>query len=146
MCYAVSYKEEYAIVPGARRVQGSARGRIGHFRECQGDAHGNMCFKRYLRFEMRQACNPDDNNADEAGVNPDKQQLLRQLKAGESVLTRVRQEKNKLQDANTQLGEELKDVRIQLSSAVKENRRLRRGIFSKCLNESSKKEFGEEVD
>ena len=95
---------------------------------------------------MRQVCNPDDNSADEAGVNPDKQQLLRQLKAGESVLTRVRQEKNKLQDANTQLGEELKDVRAQLSDSVKENRRLRRGIFSKCLNESSKKEFGEEVD
>jgi len=112
----------------------------------KGTPAGNMCFERYFRFEMRQACNPDDNNADEAGVNPDKQQLLRQLKAGESVLTRVRQEKNKLQDANTQLGEELKDVRIQLSSAVKENRRLRRGIFSKCLNESSKKEFGEEVD
>ena len=95
---------------------------------------------------MRHVCNSDDNSADGAGVNPDKQQLLRQLKAGESVLTRVRQEKNKLQDANTQLGEELKDVHIQLSSAVKENRRLRRGIFSKCLNESSKKEFGEEVD
>ena len=95
---------------------------------------------------MRQVCNTDDNSADGAGVNPDKQQLLRQLKAGESVLTRVRQEKNKLQDANTQLGEELKDVRIQLSASVKENRRLRRGIFSKCLNESSKKEFGEEVD
>ena len=91
-------------------------------------------------------CNPDDNNADGAGVNPDKQQLLRQLKAGESMLTRVRQEKNKLQDANTQLSEELKDVRIQLSASVKENRRLRRGIFSKCLNESSKKEFGEEVE
>ena len=90
--------------------------------------------------------NPDDNSADGAGVNPDKKQLLRQLKAGVSVLTRVRQEKNKLQDANTQLGEELKDVRIQLSASVKENRRLRRGIFSKCLNESSKKEFGEEVD
>ena len=89
---------------------------------------------------------PDCNNADEAGVNPDKQQLLRQLKAGESVLTRVRQEKNKLQDANTQLGEELKDVRIQLSASVKENRRLRRCIFSKCLNKSSKKEFGEEVN
>ena len=84
-------------------------------------------------------CNADDNNADEAGVNPDKQQLLRQLKAGESVLTRVRQEKNKLQDANTQLGEELKDVRIQLSASVKENQRLRRGIFSKCLSEFSKK-------
>ena len=73
---------------------------------------------------MRQVCNPDDNNADEAGVNPDKQQLLRQLKAGESVLTRVRQEKNKLRYANTQLGEELKDVRIQLSASVEENRRL----------------------
>ena len=84
---------------------------------------------------MRQVCNPDDNNADGAGVNPDKQQFLRQLKAGEGVLTRVKQEKNKLQDTNTQLGEELKDVRIQLSSAMKENQRLRRGIFSKCLNE-----------
>ena len=95
---------------------------------------------------MRQACNPDDNNADEAGVNPDQQQLLRQLKPGENMLTRVRQEKNKLQDANTQLGEELKDVRIHLSASVKENRRLQRGIFSKCFNESAKKEFGEEVD
>ena len=91
-------------------------------------------------------CQSDNNIADGAGLDPDRQQLLRQLKAGESMLTRVRQEKNKLQDANTQLGKELKDVRIQLSSAVKENRRLRRDIFSKCLNESSKKEFGEEVD
>ena len=30
--------------------------------------------------------------------------------AGERVLTRVRDEKNKLQDSNTKLGEELKDV------------------------------------
>lgn len=44
---------------------------------------GNMCFERYLRFEMRQACNTDYNNAGEARVNPDQQQLLRQLKAGE---------------------------------------------------------------
>ena len=80
-------------------------------------------------------CKSDDNIADGAGVDPDKQQLLRQLKAGESVLTRVRQEKKKLQDANTQLGEELKDVRAQLSDPVKENRQLRRSIFSKCLNE-----------
>ena len=84
----------------------------------------------------------DNNIVDGAGVDPDKQQLLRRLKAGESVLTRVRQGKNKLQDANTQLGEELKDVHAQLSDSVKENRRLRRSIFSKCLNE----EFGEEVD
>ena len=51
------------------------------------------------------------------------------------MLTRVRQEKNDLLDANTKLGVELKDGRAQLSDSVKENRRLRRGIFSKCLNE-----------
>ena len=73
--------------------------------------------------------------ADGAGLDPEKQQLLRQLKAGESVLTRVRREKNDLLDANTKLGVELKDVRAQLSDSVKENRLLRRGIFSKCLNE-----------
>ena len=84
--------------------------------------------------------------ADGAGLNPEKQQLLRQLKAGEKVLTKVRREKNKLQDANTKLGVDLKDVRGQLSASTKENQRLRRGIFSKCLNELGKKEFGEEVD
>ena len=84
-------------------------------------------------------CKSDNNSADGAGVDPDKQQLLRRLKAGENVLTRVRQEKNKLQDANTQLGEELKDVRAQLSDSVKENRWLRRGIFSKCLNKLRKR-------
>ena len=91
-------------------------------------------------------CNSDNNSADGTGVDPDKQQLLGRLKAGESVLTRVRQDKNNLQVANTQLGEELKDVRAQLSDSVKENRRLRRGIFSKCFKQTLKKEFGEEVD
>ena len=38
------------------------------------------------------------------------QEAKRQLAAGERVLTRVRDEKNKLQDSNTLLGEELKDV------------------------------------
>ena len=84
---------------------------------------------------MRCVCKSDTNIADGAGVDPDKKQLLRRLKAGESVLTKVRQEKNNLQDANTQLGEELKDVCAQLSDSVKENRRLRRDMFSKCLNE-----------
>ena len=79
-------------------------------------------------------CKSDDNIADGAGVDPDKQQLLRRLKAGESMLTRVRREKNDLQDANTKLDVELKDVRGQLSDSTKENQRLRRGIFSKCLN------------
>ena len=68
----------------------------------------------------------------------------RQLKAGERVLKKVRQEKNNLQDANIQLGVELKDVRAQLVDSVKENKRLRRGIFSKCLNELFI-EFGEET-
>ena len=82
--------------------------------------------------------------ADGPGVNPDEQHALRQLKAGERVLTQVRREKNDLQDANIQLGVELKDVRAQLADSVKENKRLRRGIFSKCLNELLK-EFGEEA-
>ena len=73
--------------------------------------------------------------ADGAGLNPKVQQLRRQLKAGESVLTKVRREKNDLQDANTKLGIELKDVRAQLLDSMKENQRLRRGIYSKCLNE-----------
>ena len=85
--------------------------------------------------------------ADGAGLNPERQHLLRQLNAGEKVLTKVRREKNDLQDANTKLGVELKDVRAQLLDSVKENQRLRRGIFSKCLNEPlEKKKFGGEVD
>ena len=44
--------------------------------------------------------------------------------AGERVLTRVRQEKRKLKDANTQLGEELKDVQAQLADPVKESKKL----------------------
>ena len=72
--------------------------------------------------------------ADGAGLNPERQHLLCQLKAGEKMLTKVRREKNDLQDANTKLGVELKDVRAQLLDSVKENQRLRRGIYSKCLN------------
>ena len=54
-------------------------------------------------------------------------------------MTKVRREKNDLQDANTKLGVDLKDVHAKLSDSVKENQRLRRGIFSKCLNEPLKK-------
>ena len=84
--------------------------------------------------------------ADGAGLNPERQHLLRQLKAGEKVLTKVRWEKNDLQDANTKLGVKLKDVRAQLSDSVKENQRLRGGIFSKCLNEPFERKFGGAVD
>ena len=83
---------------------------------------------------MRRVRISDNNIAEGAGLDPDKQQLLRQLKAGERVLTKVQQERNKLQDAHTQLGEELKGVRVQLSGSLKENQRLRRGIYSKCLS------------
>ena len=83
---------------------------------------------------MRRVRKSDNNIAEGAGLDPDKQQLLRQLKAGERVLMKVQQERNKLQDAHTQLGEELKGVRAQLFGSVKENQRLRRGIYSKCLS------------
>ena len=63
-----------------------------------------------------------------------KQEAERRQVAGERVLTRVRDDKNKLQDSNTQLGEELKDVRAQLVDFVKENKRLQGGIFSMCSN------------
>ena len=49
--------------------------------------------------------------ADESRENPEEQHAVRQLKAGERVLTKVRREKNNLQDANTKLSVELKDVR-----------------------------------
>ena len=67
--------------------------------------------------------------ADESRENLDDRHLVRQLKDGERVLTQVRREKNNLQDANTKLSVELKDVRAQLADSEKENTRLRRGIL-----------------
>ena len=69
------------------------------------------------------------DSADDSGVNPevvigDEPHAQRQLKAGERVLTRVRREKNDLQDDHTRLGVELKDVRAKLADSVKENKRL----------------------
>ena len=59
------------------------------------------------------------DSADDSGVNPElvignEPHAQRQLKAGERVLKKVRQEKNNLQDANIHLGVELKDVRARL--------------------------------
>ena len=82
--------------------------------------------------------------ADDSGENPEDQHVVRQLKAGERVPTKVMREKKNLQDANTKLSMELKDVRAQLADSVKENKRLGRSIFSKCLNEPLK-ECGEEA-
>ena len=81
-----------------------------------------------------------ENSAENPGLNPegvgdDESHLKRQLKASERVLTQVRREKNNLQDAKVQLDVELKDVHAQLADSVKENKRLRRGIYGKCLDE-----------
>ena len=78
--------------------------------------------------------NLTESSVDNPGVNPeggrdDESHLQRQLKAGECILTQVKQEKNALQDANVRLDVELKDVRAQLEDSVKENKRLRRGIL-----------------
>ena len=50
---------------------------------------------------MRRVRKSNNNIAEGAGLDPDKQQLLRRLKAGERVLMKVQQERNKLQDAHT---------------------------------------------
>ena len=81
-----------------------------------------------------------ENAADNPGVNPkggrdDESHLQRQLKTGERILTQVKQEKNNLLDANVRLDVELKYVGAQLADSVKENKRLRRGIYHKCLSE-----------
>ena len=51
------------------------------------------------------------------------QEAKRQRAAGERILTWVREEKNKLQDSNTELGVELKYVRAQMADSMKENKR-----------------------
>ena len=84
--------------------------------------------------------NLTESSVDNPGINPeggrdDESHLQTQLKAGERILTQVKQEKNALQDANVQLDVELKDVRAQLADSVKENKRLSRDIYGKCLNE-----------
>ena len=50
------------------------------------------------------------------------------------MLKRVIDEKNQLQDSKTHLGEELKDVQALLANSMKENKRLRGGIFIMCSN------------
>ena len=62
------------------------------------------------------------------------QEAKRLHAVGERVLKQAIAEKNQLQDCKTQLGEELKDVRAQLADSVKENKKLRGGIFSMCSN------------
>ena len=92
-----------------------------------------------------------ENSADNPGVNPevvggDESHLQRQLKPGEHILMQVKQEKNNLQDANVRLDVELKDVRTQLADSMRENKRLRRGIYGKSSSElfdSSARKFFE---
>ena len=81
-----------------------------------------------------------EKSTDNPGVNPegrrdDESHLQRQLKAGKRILTQVKQEKNTLQDSNVRLDVELKDVCAQLADSVKENKRLRSGIYGRYLDE-----------
>ena len=64
----------------------------------------------------------------------DKKHAEGQEAAGQRVLTRTINEKNKLQDINIKQTEELKYLRAQLSDALKENRKLKGGIFCMSLN------------
>ena len=101
---------------------------------------GNTCFYDMYQVVCGMHANLTIDFADDSGVNPEvvlgnESHAQRQLKASERVLTKVIREKNDLQDAKTRLDVELKDVRAQLADSVKENKRIRRGIFSKCLNE-----------
>ena len=123
-------------IPNCPRSYKSARPNLRPHSLPQEETQRPLLVTHYFKkiSGVRRACKSDNDIADVAGLDPDKQQLLRQLKAGERVLTKVQQERNKLQDAHTQLGEELKGVRAQLSGSLKETQRLRRGIYSKCLS------------
>ena len=71
----------------------------------------------------------------------DKQHAEGQEAAGQRALTQTINEKNKLQDANIKQAEELKDLRAKLSNALKENKKLKGGIFSMLCNLSVKNGF-----
>ena len=125
---------------------------VAALKESEKGPSSNTCFhcKEY-RYQVVYGmhANLTIDVADDPRVNPEAVGVNaahadRQRNAGECVLTRVRQEKNDLQGANIRLGVELKDVRAHLADSVKENKRLRRNILSKCLNELLK-EFGEEA-
>ena len=126
-------------------MQSPATGRSCRMEESKKAPSSNTCPDRKEWNDMYQIvfgmhAHLTIDSADNPGVNPkivrgDEQHAQRQLAAGERVLMQVRREKNDVQDANTRLGVDLKDVRAQLADSVKENKRLRRGIFSKCLNE-----------
>ena len=68
----------------------------------------------------------------------DKQHAEGQEAAGQHVLTWTINEKNKLQYANIKQAEELKDLRAQLSDALKEKKKLKGGIFTVLCNLSVK--------
>ena len=97
------------------------RAAVAGMEESKKASSGNTCLDQkecnyvcQLVFSM--LANLTIDSADNPGVNPeiipgDEQHAQRQLEAGERVLTRVRREKNDLQDANTRLGVELEGVR-----------------------------------
>ena len=95
------------------------------------DATPTMIFKCIVLFTAAGSVNPLEERLKAAQA--DKQHAEGKEAAGQRVLTRTINEKNKLQDANIKQAEELKDTRAQLSDALKENRKLKGGIFSMSL-------------
>jgi hypothetical protein len=78
---------------------------------------------------------PDEYDKKLSAALEGEQKAKRLHAAGERLLTQAIADKNKLQDDKTSLGEELKDVRLQLADSVKENKKLRGSIFSMCPNQ-----------
>ena len=113
-------------IPNCLRSCKSARPNLRPHLLPQEETQGPLLVTHYFKkiSGVRRARKSNNDVAGAAGQDPDRQELLRQLKAGERVLTRVQQERNKLQDAHAQLGEELKGVRAELSGSVKENQRF----------------------
>ena len=91
---------------------------VAALKESEKAPSGNTCF-HFNEYRYQVVYNMHANLtigvADDPEVNPEAvvangAHADQQLNAGERVLTRVRQEKNNLQDANIRFGVELKDV------------------------------------
>ena len=120
------------------------RAAVAALQEPKKSSAGNIYFKEWwYHITCGMAADLTTDVVDESGENPEDQHVMRQLEAGKRVLTEVRREKNNLQDANIKMSVELIDVRGQLADSEKENKQLRRGIFSECLNEPLKGGDGE---
>ena len=87
------------------------RAAVAALQEPKKSPAGNIYFKEWWWPYSGMAADLTIDVADESRENPEDQHVMRQLEVGKRVLTKVRREKNNLQDANTKLSVELKHVR-----------------------------------